>query len=165
MVLPAGLNTEQTAHQGPAVSLPFPHGFVGTFLVTVPLFSLRTPLAPGYRKGWICPMMLLVITREQEPEGFVYGAGVVGAPPGCGFVGWEKLQEPSLASPGRAAWRERWQQPGDVTAVLAGSPLLLMASVAAENLCFSETFLSVELSLWQGEERRSNFNNLIKYIM
>lgn len=80
-------------------------------------------------------------------------------------VGWGELQEPSLASPGRAAWRERWQQPGDVTWVLAGSPLLLMASVATERLCFSETFLSMELSLWQGEERRSNFNNLIKYIM
>lgn len=79
-------------------------------------------------------------------------------------VGWGELQEPNLASPGRAAWRERWQ-PGDVTCVLAGSPLFLMASVATERLCFSETFLSVELSLWQGEERRSNFNNLIKYIM
>lgn len=60
---------------------------------------------------------------------------------------------------------ERCQKPGDVTSVLAGSPLLLVASVAPERLCFSETFLSVELSLWQGEERRSNFNNLIKYIM
>lgn len=49
--------------------------------------------------------------------------------------------------------------------VLAGSPLLLVASVAPERFRFSETFPSVELSLWQGEERRSNFNNLIKYIM
>lgn len=80
-------------------------------------------------------------------------------------VGWGQLQEPSLARPGRAAQRERWQHPGDITSVLAGSPLLLVASVAPERLCFSETFPSVELSLWQGEERRSNFNNLIKYIM
>lgn len=108
-------------------------------------------------------MMLLVIRREQEPEGFVRGA-VVGSPR-CVSVGRGELQEPILASPGRAAQRERWQQPRDVTSVLAGSPLLLVAPVAPERFCFSETFLSVELSLWQGEERRSNFNNLIKYIM
>lgn len=109
-------------------------------------------------------MVLLVIPREEEPEGFVRGfrQDVLTQ---VGVSGVGELQEPSLASPGRVARRERCRQPRDVTCVLAGSPLLLVASVAPERLGFSETFLSVELSLWQGEERRSNFNNLIKYIM
>lgn len=80
-------------------------------------------------------------------------SGVGGAPGAQPGIPWQSCLEGEV------------QQPGDVTCVLAGSPLFLMASVATERLCFSETFLSVELSLWQGEERRSNFNNLIKYIM
>ena len=113
------------------------------------------------RRGLYLPVMLLVIAREQKPKGFVHscGAGVGSArsvgcanPDVCWWDGGSRaeLQEPSLASRGRAARQERWQQPGDGTSVLAGSPLLLKASVATERLCFSETFLSVELSLWRG---------------
>lgn len=59
------------------MSLPSPPGFVGTF----PCNSAPSSLSPGYKKGWICPVMPPLITREQEPEESVCGAEV-GSPVG-----------------------------------------------------------------------------------
>lgn len=82
--------------------------------------------------------MLLVMAREQKPKGSSAAAEQEWVSPGCAnpdACRWDRgsgteLRVPSLASPGRAARREKWQQPGDGTLVLAGSLLLLEASIS-----------------------------------
>ena len=128
--------------------------------------------ALGSAEGFICPGCFLWWPRSQSQWGSLADAGWEWIPR-VSELCWRdggsgaELREPSPASPGRAAWRERWQQPGDGTSVLAGAPWLLRASVATGRLLFFWNFsVRGTFSLaGGGEERRSNFNNLIYYII
>lgn len=90
-----------------------------------------------------------------------------GDPDGCQWDGRSgtELQEARPASPGRAAQGQRWQQPGDGTSVLAGLACSLKYQWLQKDVVFLKLFCPWNFLCGEGEERRSNFNNLIYYII